>query len=422
MPEARRARTFVRPVLVAAIATMPIAITAPVALAGGAAPAAAAKPVSVAVFGDLPYGAAANDGDQFNHLPAFVDSINADPSISTAIFGGDLHSGKQYCTMDLNQAEFNIFGTLKMPFVYVPGDNEWTDCTKAKELSGSTPDFYSGAKVSFHNGNPVENLGLIRSIFFPVAGWTPGGKGMPVKSQALTAKWGRHEVRRGANAKSKDRLPSSIKAILKNPTDKQYVENVMWETGGTLFVTLNIPGGSNNDYDPWYGNATCGAGSTESITPAQIAEITQRTGAGLRWLNAAFSKAQRDGAEAVAIITQADMWDLDGCDAAAHHLSGYDPIVSEMARLTTAFKKPVLLMNGDSHVAKVDNPLSAADPLNALHPGHDVPNFRRVVWNGSTTIANTMQWIKLTVTPGGKAAAGDTAFGPFSWSTVSVSW
>ena len=29
----------------------------------------------------------------------------------------------------------------------------------------------------------------------------------------------------------------------------------MWEQAGVLFVTLNIPGGSNNDTDAWFGAA-----------------------------------------------------------------------------------------------------------------------------------------------------------------------
>jgi len=379
-------------------------------------------PLTVAVFGDLPYGDNAADGNQFNHMPDFINSVNSDASVRTAIFGGDLHSGKQYCTQALNDAEFALFGSLKMPFVYVPGDNEWTDCTKAKELSGSTPDFYSGAKVSFHNGNPVENLALIRSTYFPVPGWTPGAKGMPVLSQATVAKWGKKEYRKGSNARTKDHIPATIKVMMKSATDKEYVENVMWEDAKTMFVAVNIPGGSNNDLDPWYGNALCGAGSTEGVTMQQVNEVSNRSDADVHWLTAAFAKAKRDGMTSVAIIEQADMWDLDGCDAAANHVRGYDRFVNVIADKTADFKGPVLLMNGDSHVAKVDNPLAASDPLNYLHPGHDVANLRRVVWNGSTTLSNTMQWIKLTDTPGANNPAGPTSFGPFTWSTTSVSW
>jgi hypothetical protein len=396
-----------------------IATTVGLGAAGRTAPTG---PTTLAVFGDLPYGDTPDDGNQFRHLPEFIASVNNDPSVSTAVFGGDLHSGKQYCTKALNDAEFAIFGTLRMPFVYVPGDNEWTDCTKAKQLSGKVADFYSGAKSSFHNGNPVENLELIRATFFPVPGWTLGVKGMRVLSQATVSKWGRKEYRTGSNPRTKDHIPSSIKVMMKSPTDKQFVENVMWENAKTLFVAVNIPGGSNNDLDPWYGDATCGAGSKTSITDQQVTEMSDRSDATVHWISAAFAKARRDGMASVAIITQADMWDLDGCPAAANHLSGYDRFVNVIADQTAAFRRPVLFLNGDSHIAKVDNPLDANDPLNSLHPGHDVKNFRRVVWNGSTTIRNSMEWIKLTVTPGTSNPAGPNAFGPFTWSTTSVKW
>ena len=37
-----------------------------------------------------------------------------------------------------------------------------------------------------------------------------------------------------------------------HPADGAYVENVMWEQSKTVFVTMNVPGGSNNDTDAWY--------------------------------------------------------------------------------------------------------------------------------------------------------------------------
>lgn len=43
--------------------------------------------------------------------------------------------------------------------------------------------------------------------------------------------------------------------------------------GGTVFVTLNIPGGSNNDIDPWY------ASHKIPPSPDQQTELEQRTGA-----------------------------------------------------------------------------------------------------------------------------------------------
>ena len=67
------------------------------------------------------------------------------------------------------------------------------------------------------------------------------------------------------------------------------------------------------------------------------------------------------------IVAQADMWDPE---KGAAHQSGYEPIVQNIATHTTAFGKPVLMFNGDSHVYQTGNPLSPADPVFAMHPGY----------------------------------------------------
>jgi hypothetical protein len=87
----------------------------------------------------------------------------------------------------------------------------------------------------------------------------------------------------------------------------EYVENVSWMQAGVMFVTVSIPGGSNNDDDLW----NTGAFGAARSGP-QIHEAAQRTAADLHWLDAAFAQAQALGARAVVIAEQADMWDLDG--------------------------------------------------------------------------------------------------------------
>ena len=189
----------------------------------------------------------------------------------------------------------------------------------------------------------------------------------------------------------------------------------MWERGGVLFTTVNVPGGSNNDADPWYGAPTA--------SPQQTTEAAHRTGAALRWLDRAFTTADRLHARSVVVMTQADMWDLDGKDAA--HLSNYEPIVSSLATHTRAFEKPVLLLNGDSHIYRSDNPLQqgascigdenvcAYDDWNS-HPSYDVPNFHRIVVHGSTV---PLEYLRLTVSAENQPAT-DTSFGPFAWHGV----
>jgi hypothetical protein len=352
-----------------------------------------------AVYGDAPYGTTPTDTGETDATPAFIRAVNADQAVSTVLHVGDIHSGSQYCTQAYDQQIADLWAGFTDPLVYTPGDNEWTDCHKKKEGGGAynaatgqidyvkDPD---GNLVDYSGGNPVDNLALVRSIFFAEPGGTLGSGRLHVLSQA--------QVDNHAH-----------------PTDSQYVENVMWEREGVLFAVVNVPGGSNNDADPWYG--------TPSASPQQTTEAANRTGADLRWLDRAFSTAQVVHARSVVVMTQADMWDLDGKDLS--HLASYEPIVSSLAGHTLAFGKPVLLLNGDSHVYRSDNPLQQGssctgdeavcsyDAWNS-HPSYDVPNFHRIVVHGSTV---PLEYLRLTAHQRNQPTT-DTSFGPFSWQRV----
>jgi len=363
--------------------------------------------IAIAVYGDSPYGTTPTDDSQFRATPGFIDSINADPSVSLVLHVGDIHSGKQFCTEAYDRSIFALWSTFRAPLVYTPGDNEWADCHKKTEGGGAynkltgNIDYVldgSGNPIDYAYGNPVDNLQLIRSIFFANPGY--------------------------AIADRKLLLSQSQAYDTAHPSDAKYVENVMWEQSKVLFVALNIPGGSNNGSDVWYGAPT--------MTAQQSQEITERTGADLRWLDAAFRRAATDGATAVVIQSQADMWDLDGKPAS--HIANYKVFIDKIATLSAAFGKPVLMFNGDSHVYRSDNPLvpgslcrteasvpgapdvACADDAYANQPfGYNVPNFHRVVVHGSTS---PLEWLKLTVDPRANAANQANAVGPFSWKRV----
>jgi Calcineurin-like phosphoesterase len=373
-------------VLTAAVAVAAL-IAAVAAFAGNGSPidTGSANVLTLAVYGDAPYGTTPTDTAEFQATPAFIDSINADPKVDLVLHVGDIHSGKQFCTQTYDQSVYDLWTQYKDPVVYTPGDNEWTDCHKAGEGGGTYNkvthqiDYVrdaNGNLVDYAAGNPVANLDLIRSIFFAHPGYSLGGRKKQVISQAQAFD------------------PA-------HPADAKYVENVMWEQSKVLFVTIDLPGGSNNDLDPWYG--------APSASAAQLQESAERTGADLRWLDAAFAQAKADGVQAVLIGAQADMWDPANSVA---HLAAYEPFVQSIASHTTDLGKPVLLINGDSHEYLSDDPLSASDPLNYLHPGYDVPNFHRIVVHGSTF---PLEWLKLTVDPQAGYPNGADAFGPFSW-------
>jgi hypothetical protein len=107
----------------------------------------------------------------------------------------------------------------------------------------------------------------------------------------------------------------------KHPSDAQFVENVMWEQGRVVFVTLNLPG-SNNDGLIW----------TKPFTneSARAAEAAQRTLADIRWLDAAFDRAEEEHAKAMVIGIQADMWDPAAVVAGGDGLGNYTIFVHEL--------------------------------------------------------------------------------------------
>src|SRR6266478_4374720 len=251
---------------------------------------------TLAVFGDWPYGP-----DLFAAAPLLIDSINSDPKVRLVLHVGDIHSGSQPCTgaglspipagsvPGYNQTIFNTFEQFKDPFVYTPGDNEWTDCHKTKEFS---------------SGAPLRELAAVRSLFFPNPGQTLGLRKKRVLTQA------EHFTR-------------------VHPEDAQFVENVMWEESRVVFVTINMPG-SNNDGLKWTAPFT--------DETARTREAAQRTLAALRWLRAAFAKAEEDDAKAVLIGLQADMW--DPAAIGGDGLGNYATFVHELASLSRHFRRP----------------------------------------------------------------------------------
>jgi hypothetical protein len=314
------------------------------------------RPLTIAVFGDWPY-----NQNLLTNAPLLIDSVNADRSVSLVVHVGDIHSGSMPCTSagisppiatsspGWNQGVFYWFQQFEAPVVYTPGDNEWADCHKGKE---------------FKSGAPLNELASVRNLFFARPGITLGRTDKDVLSQA----------------EYYDRA---------YPTDKNYVENVMWMRSSVVFVTLNMPG-SNNDMQPWTN------GFEDLAKHAQ--EVEQRTAADIRWLDAAFAAAAQNKARAVVIALQADMWDPEAAAPGGDGLNAYTPFVQELAAQSLAYGRPVLLLNGDSHVYKKDRPL--ADPgsdTGKIHQTPAVPNLQRITVQGSTTAP--AEWLRLTIDP-----------------------
>jgi hypothetical protein len=78
---------------------------------------------SFGLWGDMPY---AKNGDN-PKIPNVTADMNAS-DIRFSVYDGDIKDGSSLCTDDVFSNAIDMFNTLKKPAVYVPGDNEWTDC------------------------------------------------------------------------------------------------------------------------------------------------------------------------------------------------------------------------------------------------------------------------------------------------------
>lgn len=308
----------------AAAALAAALIATPVALAYGddAGNDKRSNAQTLAIIGDIPYGAT-----QIAAFPAEIGEIDADPAVRRVIHLGDIKDGASRCDDAYFRARLADFKTFDDPLVYTPGDNEWTDCHRAS----------NGAYV------PTERLAKLRELFFDKPGRTLGGRAQ-VRAQS-----------------------------------RAFPENVMWSERGVQYGVTHVVG-SNDGQAPWFGDRA-GQPETTSETALRTREYIAREAASLEWIDRIFDEAERRGAPAVVLGMQADMW-----DAFAPNQPAYIPFKAVIADRAARFGKPVLLLQGDSHVFKVDTP--AGQPANLV----------RVVVQGSTSEPH--EWLRLKVDPG----------------------
>jgi CheY-like chemotaxis protein len=122
-----------------------------------------------------------------------------------------------------------------------------------------------------------------------------------------------------------------------------------------------------------------------------------------------FARAESRAAKALVIGIQANMWDPEALAAGGDGLLEYQPIVQTLADLCDQFARPVLLLNGDSHLFVADHPLATlGSATGAIHGTQAVPNLWRLTVQGSTN--KPSEWLRLTIKPDAPLA--------FSWKNV----
>jgi len=233
------------------------------------------------------------------------------------------------------------FQSSRHPFIFTPGDNDWTDCH-----------FLQAPKV-----DPLDALAKVRSMFFP-EGRSLGQRTISVTSQA------------------------------RDPQHAKFRENLRWSMGGVTFASLHIVGSNDN-----FGR-----------TPEMDAEHAERKAANIAWLKQAIAQAKSDRSLGLVLMTQANFifekhWSGDrrrlfltysGAGPATSPVpTGHDDYVKALAEEMENYDKPTVIIHGDSHIFRVDKPLISAKT------GRSFENFTRVETFG----APDSHWVRVIVDP-----------------------
>ncbi|MGH8804253.1 MAG: hypothetical protein ACREXN_05870 [Polaromonas sp.] len=296
---------------------------------------AQAQTFSFGLWGDMPYQKAGDD----QKIPALIKSINQS-DIAFSIYDGDIKDGSSQCTDDIYAAALTLFGQLKKPVIYVPGDNEWTDCHRLNNGG------YDG----------LERLAYLRKTMFPTAS-SLGRRQMPLLHQGQAG--------------------------------EKFVENTRFSHRGIVFATLNVPGSNNNKI---LDEKDCSQKSARSAAQCEAsnAEYLERDAANVSWMQQAFAAAKGSKARGLVLVIQADPgFDLpeteDRDESQAPRVSGYRNFISNLVLETEQFPGQVLLVHGDTHFFKMDKPLYSPTKLLA--------NLTRLQTFGSPLI----HWVRVTV-------------------------
>lgn len=251
-------------------------------------------------------------------------------NLAFVVHVGDIKSGASPCSDEMYEHRKRMFQASRYPFILVPGDNDWTDCHRR----------------SAGGHDPMERLARLRQVFY--ADETSLG-------QATL------------------RLQRQSADPAADPRFREYRENVRWAVDGVLFIGLNIPGTNNN-----FGR-----------TPQMDAEHAQRGEANGAWLRQGFELARNKGHSAVFVFIQANPdFDLSYLRR-VNRADGYAALKQELLVHTLAFGRPVILVHGDTHHFRIDQPLF--DPATLKR----VEQFTRIESFGSPLV----DWIKVTIDP-----------------------
>lgn len=282
----------------------------------GALPLRAAA-LSFALLGDTPYSHFEREV-----LPDMLAEMAAEDA-AFAIHVGDIKGGRESCDDALLEQRRRLFDGAPLALVLTPGDNEWTDCDRAR--AGGF--------------DPLERLARLREVFFADAE-SLGARRIALERQSASAH------------------------------TRAYPENARWMAGGVLFVTVHVVGSRNN----------------YRREPGARNEWRRRDAANRAWLAQSFALAQRRELAGVVVAMHANPWLGRARDGRPH--PAYAPLLAALEREVASFPGEVLLVHGDTHRHRIDQPYAVF--------GAASQRFSRVEVYGSPFLG----WVKVSVVPG----------------------
>ncbi len=192
-----------------------------------------------------------------------------------------------------------------------------------------------------NNGSydPLERLDLLRRMFYP-DNQSQGRRKLTLSRQSEDARY------------------------------NKYVENAIWSMGNVVFATLHVVGSNNN-------------------LGRDVAEYEERGAANFNWLKMAFSLARDGGFAGVVIVTQANPGWSGATQRVAQLGTGFRVIFDVLEDDAIVFGRPVLVIIGDSHLFRIDKPLTAA------RSGRILENVLRLEVPGDVQA----HWVRVKVDP-----------------------
>ena len=297
---------------------------------------AADPPFSFAVISNGPFGSAEEPAAR-----ALLDAIGQATDVPRFIIDtGNIKGPGEACDDSLLNARSQWLDSSPVPLFYVPGENEWIACQ-------------FGPNGGY---DPRERLDFIREHFFE-DDQSFGVTKLPLSRQSASARF------------------------------RMYRENVRWQSGDVVFVTLNVPGDNNHYLNEGGRNG----------------EFEERDVANREWLERALTVARHQHARAIVIAVEGDpqfeagarrdrLFDWLRFDRQSAH-DGYAELKQALVKLTEHFDGPVLLIDGG--VGPLATGYRIDEPLRDEH-GTRIANFARLEVSGSP---HRMQWVRVIVEP-----------------------